>query len=82
MRLVKTSPTPFGGVPEALEHTNKKNKWHTGELCGHITLAFWGVSKSSRQAKNLDVADKWAGWLHRFRRQGGVPKISKARYKD
>ena len=46
-------------------HCGGENKRRpTNGLGGYITYAAWEVPNTSKQWTKLEVAHKWAGWLH------------------
>ena len=65
-----TEPLPPRGSP-SLEGRGQNQKWPTTGPSGYITLAAWRVPTASQREAVLEMAQKWAGWLHNPCRLGG-----------
>ena len=84
-----TLPVPPWGVPTASEQGGQNHRWPTSVQGGNITLATLGVPTASERGAQLQVAHKWARWVHnpcrlacpqRFRARGrirGGPQVGK-----
>ena len=60
----------LGGSP-LLQSGGQNQMWPTSGQGGYITLAAWGVPTASDRGAELEVAQKWARWLHNPCRLGG-----------
>ena len=67
---VATYPLPPGGSPP-LWSGGQNQRWPTSGQGGYITPAAWGVPTASERGAELEVAHRWARWVHNPCRLGG-----------
>ena len=70
MGKVATKPLARGGSPP-LQSGGQNQKWPTSGQGGYPTRAAWGVPAASERGAELEVANKWARWLHNPSHLGG-----------
>ena len=63
MGKVATSPLPPRGSP-LLQIGGQNQKWPTNGQGGYMSLAATGIPTASEHGAKLEVAHKWARWLH------------------
>ena len=63
MGKVATKPLPPGGSPP-LQSGGHNQRWPEGGQGGYIIRAAFGVPTASERGAELELAHKWARWLH------------------
>ena len=63
------------GCPHRFRAGGGNQKWPTWGQCGYITPTAWGAPPFQSAGQKLEVAQKWARWLHNPYRLGG-PTVS------
>ena len=63
MGKVATSPLPPHGSPP-LQSGGQNQKWPINGQGGYITAPALGIPSASERGAKLEVAHKWARWLH------------------
>ena len=74
MGKVATQPSPPRGSPR-LRSGGQNWRWPTSGQGGYITPAAQGVPTASERGAKLEVAHKWARWLHNPYRLGGPDRL-------
>ena len=74
MGRVASYPLPPRGSL-TLESGGQIQKWPTVGPGSYINPTTWGVPNASKRGTKLEVAHKWARWLHNPCRLGGSPPL-------